>query len=890
MCAAIGVLRADEVAPPTCGKAITISGDITHYKVKPGVLTGVTDDAGIWGEEIYGKSFTATVEGLPAGDYTAVVELIEAYHGGPGQRVIRITSGDQVLADNVDIFKAAGGKAKPYQLKLKISHEADQIRGPLSLTFTAVKDAAKLNALEILNAAGQPVACAKAKDLVSAASLAASKIPNVTTPPIYGDPGKPMDARIDDLISRMSLAEKASQLDNKTLGIERLHVPAYNYWSEALHGVGRNGHATVFPQAIGLAATWDESLIRQMGEVIATEGRAKYYETIRNGEIGRENAGLNYWAPNVNIFRDPRWGRGQETYGEDPYLTARMGVNYVEGVQVTDPKYPGYVKAMATAKHFAVHSGPEKGRGHFNVDPTPRDLYETYLPQFEALVQEAKVWGVMASYNSINGVPCAADPWLLTNLLRDQWGFKGHVVSDCGAVGQIAGEKHYLPTAEEGISASMKSGLDLCCGSDFRRLPEAVAKGLITEKDVDQALHRVLEIRFRLGLFNPPATAPFSGVPASEIESPEHLKLALDAARQSMTLLKNNGILPLDRAKVKRIAVVGPNANYAGMLVGNYHGDPSNPVTILKGIKASAGSGVQVDFVTGCDLISRPDRPVHNPADFQRAVDLAKNADVVIFVGGLDAGVEGEESSLVAPGFFHGDRTAIELPDVQTTMLKALQATGKPVIFVNCSGSAVAMPWEAETLPAILQAWYPGGEGGTAVGEVLFGDYNPAGRLPVTFYAKTEDLPAFENYRMENRTYRYFTGKALFSFGYGLSYTSFQYQPVSIASAILPAGGTVHLSVPVKNTGARDGDEVVQVYLKHNSSPVPQPIHSLVAFKRVPVAKGATVNVAFDIPVERFHYWSVEKKAYVVDAGSYTLQVGAASSDIRQTCKVTVTP
>lgn len=841
-------------------------------------------------EEIYGPSFTATVEGLPAGAYTAVIDFAEIYQGGPGQRLMRISAGDKVLADNVDLFKAAGGKGKAYELRLKIDHAPDEIRGPLAITFTGVKEMAKLNAIEFLNAAGKPVAAAKAKDFVESASYAARKIPTVTTPPIYGDPSRPFDARIDDLISRMSLAEKASQLLSKAAGIERLQVPPYNYWSEALHGVGRNGRATVFPQAIGLAATWDEALIRKIGEVIATEGRAKYYETIRGGEIGRENAGLNFWAPNVNIFRDPRWGRGQETYGEDPFLTGRIGVNYVEGVQGADPKYPGYFKAMATAKHFAVHSGPEKGRGHFNVDPATRDLRETYLPQFQAIVQEAKVQGIMAAYNSLYGVPCAADHWLLTDLLRGQWGFQGHVVSDCGAVSQIAGEKHYMPSGEEGSAASIQSGLDLECGGSFANLPGAVARGLITEKEIDAALHRVLEIRFRLGLFDPPDKAPFSGVPASEIESPAHLQLALEAARQSMTLLKNTGVLPLDRTKLKRIAVIGPNAASRSMLAGNYHGEPSKPVTILDGIQAAAGAGVRVDFAQGCDLIVRPGLPEHDPGDFQKAIAAAKSADVVIYVGGLDADVEGEEMPLEAPGFDQGDRTAIELPETQTKLIKALHATGKPVVFVNCSGSSVAMPWEAGRLPAILQAWYPGGEGGAAVAGVLFGSTNPAGRLPVTFYASTADLPPFADYRMANRTYRYFTGQPLFPFGHGLSYTSFQYQPVQPASATLPADGTLKIRVPVRNSGPRDGDEVVQVYLKFKKSPVPQPIHSLVAFQRVPIAKGATANVDFEIPVERFHYWDAAKNAFVVDPGAYEIQIGASSRDIRQTCAVTVTP
>jgi beta-glucosidase len=882
---------ADEMGPPTFGRSIFISGDVGHYKTAPDIKVNDSKNPGAFAEEIYSpKEFTVQVEGLPAGTYTAVVDLAEVYRDAPDQRIMRITAGDKVIADHFDLFKAAGGKAKPYQLRFQVAHEADQIRGPLSITFASVKDAAKLNAITILNSAGKPVAGTIAKDLKPSASAFARVIPNVKTPPIYNDPTKPFDARIDDLISRMSLAEKVSQIVSKATGIERLGIPAYNYWSEALHGVGRNGAATVFPQAIGLAATWDEALVHKIGEVIATEGRAKYYKTIQDGEIGRENAGLNYWAPNVNIFRDPRWGRGQETYGEDPFLTGRIGVNYVEGVQGTDPKYPGYYKAMATAKHFAVHSGPEKGRGHFNVNPTTRDLRETYLPQFQMIVQEANVRGIMAAYNSIYGVPCAADDWLLTDLLRKEWGFTGHVVSDCGAVSQIAGEKHYMPNGEMGTSASVASGLDLECGGSFAALTKAVEQKIIDVKKIDQALHRVLDIRFRLGLFDPPATAPFSGVPASEIESAPHLQLALQAARESMTLLKNDGLLPLDKMKLKRIAVVGPNADNRTVLLGNYHGEPTNPVKILDGIKAAVGPNVKVDYVKGTDLLERPDRPAPDPAEFQKAVAAAKAADVVIFVSGNDESIEGEESSLEAPGFYHGDRTTIEIQPNQEKLLEAVHATGKPVVLVSCTGSSVAFPWAVKNIPAILQAWYPGGEGGTAVADVLFGNYNPAGRLPVTFYAKTEDLPDFADYRMANRTYRYFTGTPLYAFGHGLSYTKFDYAPAQlVGGASLPASGSVKLRVPVKNTGARDGDEVVQVYLKNNASKEPQPKHSLVAFRRVPIAKGATANVDFEIPVSRFHYWDTVKNAYVVDPGAYELQVGGASDDIRQTAAVTVT-
>jgi beta-glucosidase len=874
----------DETAPSPCGKSFVVSGGIKHYSTPQDLVVRGEDKNGTYSGEVYGPSFTAKVEGLPEGVYTVKIDLAEIYYRGPGQRVMRIVSGNTVLADHLDLV-AQAGFAKAYQVSGKIHHDDDSIGGPLRIIFTSIHGDAKFNAIHIYDSLGAGVACVKAVDLVDVADAATSRIPQITTAEIYSDSSQPMDARIDDLISRMSLAEKAGQLVNAAPAIPRLHIPAYDYWNECLHGVGRNGHATVFPQAIGMAATFDDALIYCVGQVIADEARAKYYQAVRDGQLGKDNHGLNFWAPNVNIFRDPRWGRGQETYGEDPFLTSRIAVGFITGLQQTKG---GYLEVMACAKHFAVHSGPEAGRGSLNVDPEPRDLHETYLPQFQAAVQEAHVGAVMASYNSIYHIPNAANHWLLDDLLRGAWGFQGHVVSDCGAVGNISNAFHFAKGEDGAAAAALNAGLDLECGGTFRALPKAISEGLTTEKALDAALHRVLEIRFRLGLFDPPDKVPFSSIPMSDVECPEHLALARQTARESIVLLKNDGILPLDKTKLKRIAVLGANAR--NLLNGNYNGDPTHTVTLLEGIQKEAGN-IEVDFAKGAPLTRKPNHSEENVSskDYQKAIDMASQADVIIYIGGLDTELEGEESDYASPGFTHGDRTRIELPSEQEKILHDLQATGKPVVFVNCTGSAVAMPWEARHLSAIVQAWYPGGEGGTAVADILFGKCNPSGRLPITFYARTADLPAFTDYRMANRTYRYFAGLPLFPFGFGLSYTTFRYGPILTKATSVSTQAILHLEVPIQNIGTRDGDEVVQVYLKHLKSPASQPIRSLIAFQRVSLVAGGNARALFDVPVERFHYWDAKQGGFTVDPGAYEIEVGASSSDIRQTCQVTVT-
>ena len=685
-----------------------------------------------------------------------------------------------------------------------------------------------------------------------------------------------------DLVGRMTLEEKALQICNEAPSIPRLGLPAYNYWNECLHGVGRNGIATVFPQAIGMAASFDPPLLHTVADAIATEARAKNREYTEAHDGDSVNyTGLSFWTPNINIFRDPRWGRGQETYGEDPFLTGRMAVAFIQGLQGDDPKY---YKALACAKHFAVHSGPEAGRHSFDAEPTERDLYELYLPQFEAAVKEGHVGAVMGAYNRLFGVPACASPLLLSNLLRGQWGFKGHVVSDCNAIYDFFMGHNYSPTLEAASASAVLAGCDLCCGMEYRALTDAVRDGLLKERDVDRAVGRILEARFRLGMFDPPAMVPYAKIPATEYDTPANDKLSLRMARETVVLLKNDGgVLPLDRTKIHKIAALGINANYVGTLLGNYEGKPSHPVTFAQGLLDFFGTNAQVFYEPGCPLALRvgdTNQAVYDEAR-AKALDLAQKMDAIVYFGGICADLERESMGVPFEGFFFGDRTRIELPPVQTEFLKALRALGKPLIFVNCSGSSIAMPWEAENLPAIVQAWYPGQEGGRALTEILFGDANPAGRLPITFYRNTEDLPAFTNYDMANRTYRFFKGKPLFAFGHGLSYTQFKYGAVQLNRTNAGVDDMIHVRLDVTNTGARDGDEVVQVYFRHVKSAVPQPSEALCGFQRVPVPRQQSAHVDIVVPVKGFRYWDTSRKQYAVEPGDYEILVGAASDDIR---------
>jgi beta-glucosidase len=804
--------------------------------------------------------------------------------------------------------------------------------------------------------------------------------------PAYKNPQLPVEQRVNDLISRMTLPEKVSQLGHTADAIPRLGVPQYDWWNEGLHGVARAGHATVFPQAIGMAAMFDEPLLHQIADVISTEFRAKYVERVHADGSTDWYRGLTVWSPNINIFRDPRWGRGQETYGEDPYLTSRLGMAFVKGLQGDDAKY---LKTVATPKHFAVHSGPEMTRHTVDVMASKHDMEDTYLPAFRATVMDAKAESVMCAYNSLNGQPACGNDDLLKTHLRTNWGFKGYVVSDCGAVTDIFAGHHYAKTLEEAAAASFRAGTDLICGvppqervkSEKDALERAVEQGLLPESVLDEALRRLFSARFRLGLFDPPTLVSWSKITAGENDTEEHRRLALQAARESLVLLRNqNHFLPLKKT-YRTIAVLGPNADSVDALVGNYNGTPSKPVTLLAGIKQRF-RGSNVVYVQGTGLtgpatelvpsdalftdgnrkehglmaeyysnpklegtptMSRTDANVnfewaysgvtaelvrnfsvrwegvlvppktgdyligfvgedgyrvwldgnivvedwtpHRPASTQTkqlhleaahaypikieyfqlvrasearliwsllgkaeedASAAARDADLVVMAMGLSPRIEGEEMKVNAEGFAGGDRTRIELPAPQQKLLERVYAVGKPVVLILMGGSALAVNWADEKLAAIVEAWYPGEEGGTAIAEMLAGDFSPSGHLPVTFYKSVDQLPPFEDYSMAKRTYRYFPGEALYPFGYGLSYTSFTYMNAKVDQPSIPSDGFVSVTVDVSNAGSLGGDEVVQLYLTHVGVPG-APLRALEGFERVHLEPGQKKTVRFDL-------------------------------------------
>ena len=869
----------------SCVIPVEVTGQFNHHKYTDGpAITGLAagDVEAPFREEIWGDAFSIVVPHLPAGHYTVVVGEAENYFNAAGQRLFDVATGDRLIATNFDIFVIAGGSHKATYITAAVAHEDDSAEGPLTLKFISHADHAKFNTFEVKDANGTVVLKTAAEELADPLAVAANKAPVVEGAEIWKDASRPVDARVKDLIRRMSLAEKVQQIRNDTPGIPRLGIPAYDYWSEALHGVARNGIATVFPQAIGMAATWDPRLIHQEGETIATEGRAKFNEFTRthNGD-SRNCTGLTFWSPNINIFRDPRWGRGQETYGEDTFLTGRIGVEFIRGLQGDDPNY---YKAVACAKHFAVHSGPESKRHRFDAEPPERDFYEVYLPHFEMAVREGHVGGVMGAYNSVYGKPACASSLLLGKLLRQQWGFTGYIVSDCGAIDDIYAHHHFADTPEAAAADAVNAGCDICCGGDYNALLKSLQKGLVAEADIDNALSYALKTRFKLGLFDPADKVPFSNITIAANDTPDHEALALKAAQESIVLLKNDGLLPLNRQKIKKIAVIGANADSVPLLLGNYNGDPARPVTILNGIKQVAGPGIEVTYNLGCPLVVRKDG-TDQPASqlLVEALRAAQAADVVIYVGGISPDLEGEEFGGGSPydGFFGGDRSRIELPPVQEDFLKTLQALGKPIVYINCSGSAIAMPWEDQNLSAILQAWYPGEQGGRAVGDILFGAVNPSGRLPVTFYQSTSDLPDFEDYSLSNRTYRYFGGKPLYAFGHGLSYTRFYYQQPKLVKSTVTTNETIRLEFTLQNVGDADGDEVSQVYFRHVHSPVPQPRMALCNFTRIHLSHDSSARISVEIPVERLRDWDTITKQYVVEPGKYELMVGGASDDIR---------
>jgi beta-glucosidase len=652
----------------------------------------------------------------------------------------------------------------------------------------------------------------------------------------FQNPSLSIEKRVNDLVSRLTLDEKIYQMLNSTPAIERLGIPAYDWWNECLHGVARTPFkVTSYPQAIGMAATFDINALHTMGDYTAEEGRAIYNESMKNNDHKRY-LGLTYWTPNINIFRDPRWGRGQETYGEDPYLTGSLAKAFVTGLQGNDPKY---LKAAGCAKHYAIHSGPEPSRHSFDVNVSEHDLWDTYLFAFHELVANAKVAGVMCAYNAYAGQPCCGSDKLMIKILRNDWKFSGYVTSDCGAIDDFFNFHKTHPDAETASVDAVLHGTDVECGNDsYKSLIKAIKDGKLSEKQIDVSLKRLFTIRFRLGMFDPPKLVKYSKIQLSVLESKEHKQHALKMARESIVLLRNqNNLLPLSKS-IKKIAVLGPNADNANTQLGNYNGQPSVVLTVLQGIKEKLGNTAHIFYSRATNFTST------EPQDFSKLIDSVKDADILIYAGGISPRLEGEEMKVSQPGFSGGDRTTIALPSVQTDFMKALKATGKPVIFIMMTGSAIAIPWEAENIPAIINAWYGGQASGTAVADILFGEYSPSGRLPVTFYKSDNDLPAFEDYSMQNRTYRYFKGEVLYPFGFGLSYTTFKYSNLQLSKKIVSGKETVNAEVTVANMGKKEGNEVVQLYITHQNIPF-APLFALKGFKRILLKAGASTKVNF---------------------------------------------
>ncbi|HEU5075713.1 MAG TPA: glycoside hydrolase family 3 C-terminal domain-containing protein, partial [Polyangiaceae bacterium] len=668
---------------------------------------------------------------------------------------------------------------------------------------------------------------------------------------------------------------KASQMLHEAPAIERLGIPAYNWWNEALHGVARAGIATVFPQAIGLAAIFSAERLREIAEVIADEARAKHHEYLRHDDHGMYK-GLTFWSPNINIFRDPRWGRGHETYGECPYLTGRLGVAFCKGLQGNDPKY---LKLVATPKHFAVHSGPEGLRHSFNAIASQKDLYETYLPAFFECVTEAKAHSVMPAYNRTNGEPCCASDTLLRKILREEWGFQGYIVSDCWALRDIHENHKVTQTPEESAAMAVKAGCDLNCGCTYEHIPAAVEQGLLTEADLDVCVKRLFRARFLLGMFDPPAMVPHAGIPYENNDSTEHRALSRAAARESMVLLKNSdGLLPLKR-DLKNIAVIGPNAHDDSVLLGNYFGIPSHSVTPLDGIRAAVSARTKVWYAPGCKLLGTARDGLSRAGNLSEAMSMAERADVIVLCLGLSAEIEGEQGD-ASNSEAAGDKKDLRLTGLQEPMMQDILALGKPTVVVVLSGSALDLSYAEEHADAIIQAWYPGEECGHALAEILFGDYSPAGRLPITFPKSIDDIPEITNYAMQGRTYRYAEKPPLYPFGYGLSYTEFVYSDLSLSGATLAAGAPLTVSVTVTNTGKVSGDEVVQLYLSDLVASCVVPKHSLRGFKRLSLAPGASARVEFQLDARAQSLINDQGKR-VLEPGRFRVTVGGSQPDER---------
>ena len=681
----------------------------------------------------------------------------------------------------------------------------------------------------------------------------------------------PVEQRVEILLQQLTLDEKLAFMEHQNPAVERLGIPAYSWWNEALHGVARNGFATVYPEPIGVAATFDTEAVQQMYSLIGDEGRLKYQQSQKLGQTG-DNTGITFFTPNINLFRDPRWGRGMETFGEDPYLTAQMGKACVNGLQ---GDHPFYFKSLACAKHFAVHSGPESIRHQFDAVVFPRDLWTSYLPAFETLVRETRVQQVMCGYNRLDGEPCCTNENLLVRILRDNWGYDGLFVTDCWALNDawerdtVIPRHETYPTAESAAAAAFGSVIDLECGSGLPALKSAVQQGLIDEAIIDNHVRKILTARFRLGMFDPQRLNPYN----KQVDTSKFNPMALQIARESIVLLKNeNNILPLDVKKYKRIAVVGPNAADSVMLSGNYNGVPRHTVTILQGIYNCINSLPKnerptVYFDTLCHYV---DGKYKLPAEFDRQIN---QCDLIIFVGGLSPLLEGEQLDVEADGFLGGDRTSIELPRIQEGMLMKLKKSGKPIVFVLCSGSAVALDWEDENLNALLCGWYGGQQGGQAIADVLFGNYNPSGKLPVTFYSKNNELPPFESYNMSGRTYRFMTEKPLYPFGYGLSYTTFDYSE----GVFNPDNRTI--TFKVINSGQCAGDEVAQLYL-HNHQDANGPVKTLIGFQRVHLNAGETRALTFILNDKDLQRFNDQSEQFEWVPGTFTLFYGDKTMEV----------